>query len=201
MLALTVGSKGTVLCAAVGVALIGCGDGDTSDRGGPPRASMVRDCRSHVEGRLAPASRRDAVTAGPLSLPSARGFRIADNPNPGALFVDLKTIVVVKADRAVTVVVPPEERRHASLDYGYGVRQDRRSPPMKVSDGVHVVRFVACSAGTEPLVAGHPLDRETQFNGGIITRWRRCLPLDVWPRGRDRPLRVTISFGAGDCGE
>jgi hypothetical protein len=152
-----------------------------------------------VEGRLAPESRRDALRAAPLSLPSARAFATAENPNPGARFVDYKTIVVVRAGQEATVAVPPHERGRASLDYGYGVRADRRTPPVKVADGVPVVRFVACERGTRPLVRGHPLDRETQFNGGIITRWGRCLPLDVWSGGRDRPVRMTVSFGAGAC--
>lgn len=188
--------------AVLGGSLIACGEGEMAGGGGnPPRASLVRDCRSHVEGKLQAGWRGDSVVAGPLALTLARTFGTAENPNPGARFVDLKMIVVVRAGQEATVVVSSEERRRASLDYGYGVRVDRRTPPVKVSDGVPVVRFVACSAGTKPLVAGHPLDRETQFNGGIITRWRRCLPLDVWSAGRDRPLRVTISFGAGDCGE
>ena len=162
----------------------------------------MRDCRSHVEGDLGQAWRRDALGAGPLELAGTRTYRTADDPNPGARFVDLKTIAVVKAGREATVAVPASERDRASLDYEYGsgARRHRRTPPVKVSDGVPVVRFVACPHGTRPLSPGDPLDRETQFNGGIVTRWGRCLPLEVWTRGADRPRRVTISFGAGDCG-
>jgi hypothetical protein len=139
--------------------------------------------------------------AGPLWLPSARTFRSAEDPNPGARFVDHKTLVVVKAGEEATVVVPAGVRRRASLDYSYGVGERRRSPPVKVSDGVRAVRFVACKPGARPLVRGHPLDLETQFNGGIITEWNRCLPLDVWVgtrpaaasddlvRRREMPLR------------
>ncbi|MGH2980120.1 MAG: hypothetical protein ACRDLQ_10880 [Solirubrobacterales bacterium] len=190
------GRGASLFCVALGMLPAACGDDGAS---APPRASLMRDCRSHVEGKLAPESRREAVRAGPLSLPSARALATAENPNPGARFVDHKTIVVVRAGQEATVVVPPDERRHASLDYGYGVRADRRTPPVKLSDGVPVIRFAACGRGARPLVRGHPLDRETQFNGGIITRWGRCLPLDVWSRGGDRRQRITISFGAGDC--
>jgi hypothetical protein len=187
--------------AALGLALAACDSGEeTARRDSPPRAALVRDCRSHVEGMLDRAARRNAVVAGALWLPSARAFANHENPDPGARFVDHKTLVVVKADEEATVVVPGSERRRASLDYAYGVGPSRRrTPPVKVSDGVSLVRFVACERGTRPLSRGHPLDRETQFNGGIITRWGRCLPLDVWAGGGDRPRRVTISFGAGDC--
>ena len=192
------GRRASLMCVALGVLPVGCG---ADEKPGPPRASLVRDCRGHVEGDLGQGWRRDALVAAPLALAGARTYRTADNPNPGARFVDLKTIVVVKAGEEATVVVPRSERRRASLDYAYGVRRERRTPPVRVSDGVPVVRFVACRRGTRPLVRGHPLDRETQFNGGIVTRWGRCLPLDVWPGGADRPRRITISFGAGSCGE
>jgi hypothetical protein len=191
----------SLLCiVVVGGAPVACDGGDSPDGEEPPRAALVRDCRTHVEGRLPPGWRREAVTAGPVALTGARAYRTAENPNPGARFVDLKTIVVVDAGEEATVAVAPKARRRASLDYAYGVRRQERSPPVKLSDGVPVVRFAACRPGTRPLVGGHPLNRETQFNGGIITRWHRCLPLDVWPRDGERPRRVTISFGAGECG-
>jgi hypothetical protein len=161
----------------------------------------VRECRSHVEGELHPQSIRDAVMAGPLSLPGAAAYAEQEDPNPGARYVDYKTIVVVTAGEEATVAVPAAERGRASLDYDYGAgaRRERRTPPVKVSDGVPVVRFVACKPGARPFVGGHPIDRETQFNGGIVTRWGRCLPLDVWPGGAERAERITISFGAGRC--
>jgi hypothetical protein len=147
----------------------------------------VRECGNHVEGRLDSEARRQAVVAGPLWFPSARAFANQRNPDPGARFVDYKTLEVVAAGEAATVVVPESERRRASLDYAYIVeRERRRTPPVKLSDGEPVVRFVAC-------------DEETQFNGGIVTSWNRCLPLDVWADGADEPRRLTISFGAGDC--
>jgi hypothetical protein len=194
--------RASLMCVALGALLVACGD-DQGDRERAPRAVLERDCRSHVEGKLHPQSIRDAVVAGPLSLPGAAAYAEQENPNPGARYVGYKTIVVVEAGEEATVVVPASERGRASLDYEYGAgaRRHRRTPPVKVSDGVPVVRFVACDRGTRPWMRGHPLDRETQFNGGIITRWGRCLPLDVWSGGADRPRRVTVSFGAGNCGE
>ena len=174
------------LCAGLALLPGACGD-DEGDAGRAPRATLVRDCRSHVEGTLPPGWRRQAVVAGPVALYPALTYRNAPDPSPGARFVDQKTLVIVGAGTEATVMVPPSERGRASLDYAYGVRRERRTPPVKVSDGVAAVRFAGC-------------DRETQFNGGIITRWHRCLPLDVWPRDGERPRRVTISFGAGECG-
>jgi hypothetical protein len=153
-----------------------------------------------VEGKLAPDARREGVVAGPLWFPHARAFANEPNPDRGARFVDHKTLVVVQDGEAATVVIPASERRRAALDYEYGSARAPRRPPVKLSDGVAAVRFAACELGARPWSRGHPLDRETQFNGGIITRWGRCLPLDVWPEGAERPRRVTISFGAGDCG-
>jgi hypothetical protein len=96
--------------------------------------------------------------------------------------------------------VPVGHRRRVSLDYSYGTRRGpKRSSPPKLSDGVRSAMFVACSRDARPLAPGHPLDRETQFNGGIVTAWRRCLPLDVFVRGGEPPLRVVISMGAGHC--
>lgn len=114
--------------------------------------------------------------------------------------MDEKTLVIVRAEKAVTLVVPVGHRRRVSLDYSYGThRGPKRSSPPKLSDGVRSAMFVACSRDARPLAPGHPLDRETQFNGGIVTAWRRCLPLDVFVRGGEPPLRVVISMGAGHC--
>lgn len=190
---------GVVLAAAA--AATGCGKGEKTvarppDR--PPPAALERDCTTHVEGRLPDDWQVQSVVAGPLAFAGARTFANYENPNPGARFAEEKILVVVKAGARPTVVVPLSWRRDAALDYGFGGRPRKRTPPVKVSDGLPSVRFSACRSGTKPRSPGHPLDRETQFNGGIITRWGRCLPLDVYVEGA-RPVRATISFGAGRC--
>jgi hypothetical protein len=143
---------------------------------------------------------RRSVIAGALALPHARAFANDPDPDPGARFVGYKILVVVRAGARVIVSIPSEHRRDASLDYAYGTAAGpRRTPPVKLSDGVASVAFEACPSGTRPFTRRHPLGRETQFNGGVVTRWGRCLPLDVWVRGRDQPIRRVISFGAGEC--
>jgi hypothetical protein len=140
--------RGSAGALVVVVTVLGaCGSKSNEDRTRvhvAPHPDVVRDCSSHVEGRLPDGWRRDAIVAGPVALYPAKSYAKAPNPNPGARFVDEKT---------------------------------------------------------RPLARGHPLDRETQFNGGIVTAWRRCLPLDVFVRGGEAPLRVVISMGAGHCRE
>jgi hypothetical protein len=191
------------LIAAVSV-LCACGSDSGGDRAAtraPQSPDVVRNCRSHVEGRIPGGWKRDAVVVGSIGFYETRSFADAPHPNPGARFVDQKTIVIVRAGSSVTVSVPPVHRRDASLDYGYGTEEKRRrqGPTVRLSDGVRSVRFVACPRGTGPITPGHPLDRETQFNGGIVTKWRQCLTLDVFEPGREEPRQAVISMGAGRC--
>jgi hypothetical protein len=62
------------------------------------------------------------------------------------------------------------------------------------------VTFKACKKG-ETAPVGGPLTAMTQFNGGFVVAGARCLPLDVRVRGEDQttPIKVKLSFGAGDC--
>lgn len=191
--------RGVGALAVLSAATLGaCGSSATDSRVAP-RPEPSRDCSTHVEGRLPPHWRSDSVVAGPVALYPARLLRRESNPNPGARFVDEKTLVVVRAKQEGTLAVPQAYRRRASLDYERDVARQRRSGPVKLADGVSSVRFVACRPDARPLSPGHRLDRETQFNGGIVTKWGHCLPLDVFVRGRAAPLRAVISFGAGRC--
>ena len=185
-----------VLSAAT---LAACGGSKGMNRTEAPGAKFVRDCATHVEGGLPRDWRRRSVEVGPVAFYPARTFEDEANPDPGAKFVGEKALVVLRARDDVTVVVGQRQRDSASLDYEYGTGRKRRSPPVNLSDGVGVVRFVACRGGERPLSPGHRLDRETQFNGGIVGRWGQCVPLDVFVRGRDTPLRAAISLGAGRC--
>jgi hypothetical protein len=100
------------------------------------------------------------------------------------------------AGHEVTVVVPPSERKRVSLDYdGF---EGNHFPP-RLSDGVPVVRFIACRGDEKTFSPTHSLRRETQFNGGIIARWPSCVDLDVFIDGRETPQRTTIPFGARGC--
>ncbi len=140
------------------------------------------------------------MVAGPVAFVSARAFADAPDPNPEARFVDEKTLVVVRADRSATIAVPAAQSRDVSLDYDYGTdRVGKRTWPVRLSWGVRTVKFIACPPGARPFSPGHSLDRETQFNGGIVTRWGRCIALDVFEPGRDEPHRAVISMGAGRC--
>jgi hypothetical protein len=174
--------------------------GDNSPAGrnsGWPRAALERGCSTHVEGRLPGDWRQRSVVAGPLAFYPARTFEDEHNPDPRARFVEEKTLVVVRAGRRATVSAAAA--RAVSLDYDFGRKRAPRSATrVRLSDGLRSVMFTACPRGTKPLSPGHPLDRQTQFNGGIIGRWGRCLPLDVVAEG-EAPLRVKISFGAGRC--
>jgi hypothetical protein len=177
---------------------VACGeDSHPARKGELPRAALERGCSTHVEGRLPGDWRRRSVVAGPLAFYPARTFEGAENRDPHAEFVEEKTLVVVRAGRRATVSAGAV--RTVSLDYDFGRKRAPRSPRrVRLSDGVRSVTFAACPPDTKPLSRGHPLDRETQFNGGIIGRWGQCLPLNVFVGG-DSPIQVKISFGADRC--
>ena len=179
------------------VVVIGCGN-DQTDRPSdaarrPASITVVRSCADRVEGRLPPGWERNSLRVGPLAF--AYGGGLLSNEERRGELVDEKMLLVLKARHQATVVVPPSERGSVSLDYN-----DRGTHfPPRLSDGAETVRFIACRGHEKPFSPRHPLWRETQFAGGIIARWPRCVDLDVFIDGRDTPERATMSFGAGRC--
>jgi hypothetical protein len=188
-----------VLAAAA--ALSGCDRGSTEQAeptrstgadSRPPPAETVRDCRTAVYGRLAPSTRKNAVTVGPVSVLAVGGKRPAEVEPSGIV----KVLMLIQTGRTATVVVPAGERERLSLLYDSGPGPKR---PLRLSDGTSSVRFDACGA-SEEWAEGKPYpdERETQFNGGVFVRGAQCAMLDVWVDGQAGPSPLGLGLGIGD---
>ena len=187
--------------ALAAVALSGCDQGSTeqaeptrSPAGGspPPPAETVRNCRTAVYGKLAPATREDIVAVGPLSVLALEGNGRTEVEPSGVV----KVLVLVRTRRTATVVVPEDERERLSLLYDFGPGPKR---PLRLSDGTSSVQFHACTA-SEEWAEGKPYpdERETQFNGGVFVRGAQCAMLDVWVDGQAGPSPLGLGLGIGD---
>ena len=157
----------------------------------PTPAETVRSCRTAVYGRLAPATRKNAVTVGPLSLLAVGGKRRSEVEPAGPV----KVLVLLETGETVTVIVPEDERRRLSLLYGLGPGPKR---PLRLSDGTSSVRFNACTRSEEwGTGRPYPDPHETQFNGGFFVRGAHCAMLEVWVDGQAEPSRLELGFGMG----
>jgi hypothetical protein len=170
----------------------------------PPQRAFVRTCQASVYGTIDdPAWRKHSVFAGPLVFYSADQYA----EQPASLFapvdgndryVGQKLLVLIRRDAVATVVVPESERSRAALLYNPAAWNDANA--YRIEDGESAVTFKACKKGQTARVGG-PLTAMTQFNGGFVVAGVRCVPLDVRVRGEDQiiPVKVKLSFGAGDC--
>jgi hypothetical protein len=179
---------------AAAVLLTSC-DGESTQpsagEAGPPPAETVRDCRTAVYGKIAPEARKEAVTAGPLTL------LVADGEPRAPVEPVVKVLTLVRGDETVTVVVPEPARTRLSLLYDFSQPGPKR--PLRLSDGTSSARFSACTR-SEEWAEGRPYpdSRETQFNGGFFVRGGHCASLDVWVGGRAEPLRLNVGFARVD---
>jgi hypothetical protein len=170
----------------------------TSER---PRA-FVRTCETRVFGTLDdPAWQKHTITAGPLSFYDADQYApigVANlDPIPGrsGYYSGQKLLVLVRPGEVATVVVPDSARPYAALLYNPADWNDRNQ--YRIEDGESAVTFKACKKEATPVDGS--LDAMTQFNGGLVVAGVRCLPLEVFVRGEERTIPVTLSFGAGRC--
>lgn len=169
----------------------------------PPRPDTVRDCRTHVEGRLPPIDRRTDLVVGPVRFRGFRAYsRRAARGRPGDWFEirddeyhSLKVVTEVRAGVDVIVAIAPANRRLAGMLYKLDVAYGRYGVPFRAAQ--QTVRFRACRARRP---AEHPrfyrratVGPWTQFNGGFLFTRPQCLRLDVYVRGRE-PRRFTEPF-------
>lgn len=156
----------------------------TSVSSGPPPAETVRTCRTAVYGD--PASRRKALTAGPVSLLVDRH---ADVQPPK----EVKALVLIRAGEKVTLVIPEDEQNRLSLLYDFGPGPKHL---LRLSDGTSSVRFNACTS-SQNWAQGQPYPDadETQFNGGFFVRGAQCATLEVWVDGQSDPALLELEFG------
>ena len=151
---------------------------------------FIRVCGTDVYGTLAEGWRDDAFVAGDLALVGLLGmadpfFSEGFEPRDGQ-YLGQKVLAVIEPGAVVTVVVPEAERQHLSLLYNPSNWTNNNL--YSLSDGDGATTFVACTQ-----------ERETQFNGAFIVAGARCAALDLYIGERLEPIRVTASFGAGDC--
>ena len=204
------------LAALLAVALAACSFGgsktsvsttpeSTTTSTTPSQRAFVRTCQASVSGTIDdPAWRKHSVFAGPLVFYSADQYA----EQPASLFAPIdgndryagqKLLVLLRRGAVATVDVPESERSHAALLYNPDAWNDANA--YRIQDGESAVTFKACKKRQTAPVGGRPLTAMTQFNGGFVVAGARCLPLDVRVRGEDQiiPVKVKLSFGAGDC--
>jgi hypothetical protein len=184
------------------------GDGATTS--GPPtttgtpapRPAVVRTCESSVYGRLDPSWRQHSIIAGPVSFYYAdenerrSASEFAPVPGSGDRYGGQKMEILVRPDAVATVVVPEAERRSVALLYDPADWNDLNA--YRIDQGESAVMFRACKEG-QGSPSGGPPNAMTQFNGAFVVAGARCVPVDIFVRGRRQSIRVTLSFAAGRC--
>jgi hypothetical protein len=178
---------GAVVVAALVAQGGGNGGGGAAQAAEPPAATFVRRCDVTSTAPAHPVERGDLV-AGPIRIMGVRKLARARARDiwtePGTRLKVIKAPVVITGARAVTVAVADRDRRVLAL--GFDV--ENRSPET-IMDADPVVRYEVCARRGR--VTGYP---GALFYGG---RWKRCVGLEFWVEGRERPIRRKLSLGAG----
>ena len=161
----------------------------TATVAGPPPAPIV-DCARRIEGGRPVSEALPAdVQVGPVRFTGLRWAATAPPadlaPRPGRRWRVWKAAPVVDAGPAVTVVVPPADRPHLRLSWAGG--------------SGWAVTFRPCPPGTKAFSYPGPVGVRTAFAGGFLVDGPGCRRVQVWVRGRPRPLGRTLSFGRGRC--
>ena len=182
------------------VAVAACDDEERSEPPRPPSADATRDCRTHIEGKLPPASPSQDFFAGPVRFrgfhPTSRFaaregnayFRRRDGGYGG-----LKFVTEVRASTDVVVAIAPKNRKAAGMLYGLDeVEHGEFGIPF--DEGEQAVRFKACPTEKRRFGGRARIGPWTQFNGGFILTRPQCVRLDVYVRGRP-PRRYAAPFG------
>jgi hypothetical protein len=177
----------------------------TSTGTGAPQRAFNRTCETSVYGTLdAPAWRKHSIIAGPLVFYYADQYArqpasvFAPIPGRNGYYGGQKLLVLVRRDAVATVVLPESERRYAGLLYNPAAWNNRNA--YTIEDGETALRFKACKKGETGPVGG-PLNAMTQFNGAFVVAGARCVPLQIYVRGEQGTIPVTLSFGAGRCAQ
>jgi hypothetical protein len=157
-----------------------------------PKAEVVRECGTGQYGQLPGDWRRGAVAAGPLSLYLFQPLdEIGERPfrpvRPG-YYRPFKVLAIVDTNAVVTVVVRDSDTKVVSLLYEKNaLGRTSVGRAMRVDEGRFAVMFRSCSGVDQP---------NTQFGaGGFIVARARCVVLDVWVSGEERPRELRVPFG------
>lgn len=171
----------------------------------PPHGLVVGCSAPRIVSAPHPSWRRGSVIAGPAAILGLRGYakapRATFDPVADGRFPAVRAAVQVMGDRDVTIAIPKGHRDHAGLVYDGLLWSRSPAGGYRTSEGHDVVRFEACApirCRPRPQRCGNPY---TTYGGTIIVGRARCLPLDFYIEGRQRPIRRVVSFAAGDCAE
>jgi hypothetical protein len=156
----------------------------------PPPIAIVVDCSRHIEdgrGPIAPAAKD--LLAPRIAL---HGWRRAAAAAP-ARFRSIprerwrvwKAGPLVRAGRAVTLVVPGQERARLRLGWQGGSSA--------------IVRFEPCDPDRKAFSYDGRIGGWTAFSGALLVRAPGCRRLEIWLDGATRPVVRTLAFGVRAC--
>ena len=154
-----------------------------------PQAPVV-GCAQRIEGgRPIGSSLPGDLQVGPISFTGLRFAASATRrelvPPAGKRWRVWKAAPVVDAGARVTVAVAAADRSHLRIGWAGG-------------SGV-AVTFAPCAPGTPAFSYRGSVGKRTAWAGGFLVDGPGCRSIEVWVQGRPRPLKRTISFGAGKC--
>ena len=190
---LAMGGLGVLVGVLLGAVTLAAADNThavaAKNRAYASHVAPTRPCSSRAEPAGTPGPRD--VTVGPITFVGLR--RLASAPQDR--FEPLATVkvpVLIEARRVVTVAVPRPHRAYLSLLFRTGSGE-------KIGDGVPAVTYKACRQNEKAFSYDGTVGPRTGFAAGFIVAGARCVPLRIWIAGRERPLHVRASLGAGQC--
>lgn len=165
-----------------------------------PKASVVRDCASRVEGQALRPDPKHDVTVGPVTFyglmdaaqAPAREFKERRGRSPA-----WKNVTEVDADTDVTVKVSADQVDQIALIYDNFDAGNRRGE-FKLSAGSPSVLFEGCPASRSRFSGPGSVGPRTQFNGGWIVSHPDCFDIAVQEESED-PIQRRIAFGTAIC--
>ena len=176
------------------------GPSSASTPGGPPIATTdhadgVRPCRTRTEGsRTFEFDKKHDIRIGRVIFFGLGGARASFAP---ARDYRIKSVIAVRAGKAVMLRIPPGARDEIAL--AYAANRDGSMPAVRrVDDGQSVVLLKPCSERTRRASDGRRIGRWTKFSGGFVFREVGCYPVEVSGSGKEW-TRKMIAFGTR-CG-
>ncbi len=155
-----------------------------------PPSAPVLGCAGRIEGgRPISESLPSDVEIGPIRFTGLERFATASRkeltPRPGRRWATIKAVPVVAAGAPVTVAVAPPDRAHLRLAWAGG------SGPAAV--------FAPCARSARAFSYRGRVGDYTAWAGGFLVDGPGCRRIQVWVRGRPRPLQRVLAFGVRGC--
>ncbi len=196
-------AMGAVGAAAL-LAVAALGPGGASTPSVAAERLPVRLCKERAEGGepLPFRARADDIRIGPVifsALERAASLRPEElRPFPNGRLPGVKSGVLVKAGRVVTLSIALADRAYARLNYDMA----NRSGGKVLDESPPAVKIRACPRDEPAFSYDGPLGPTTGFSGGFALAGDavgRCVAVEVRVKGSSRIFRRAVSFGAGPC--